>query len=221
LPIDSFSDRVWHGDASTVGEARIAFLTDDSEENLFRLAVALYSFRDRAKCAELLCSISDRLIELGTVWETPEGAPADVQAALDRADCLSTYLLWLSRQDQLEEQKRDLARALAYEVAVLAQAVESLQPHTAQLLLLTAAEAKLESGEPAGARALLDEYAATVQPTVLDQNQRARIMRKYGYLRRRLDWWRGTPTILGSALLPGITLRTSLKSLAALIGVRP
>ncbi len=224
-----YGTRVWKGDERTVAEARQRY-SEDSHKNLLSYAGALYSFRRDPKNAQALLRLTARLLRHQE--ELVASMADDFYGSwfIDRADMLTTYYEWISRQDVLAEIIQQMVHQEALRLCVDALPAASVykesgaRAHSYFLLLLTHASLQFDTY---GIGWNLDTVRQQAPIFVKDPNQRARIfiklgmlLRKAHVLNRRSDWFAGLYWGIRGCLVRGVPRNVRLKGLAALLGVR-
>jgi hypothetical protein len=218
----NYNERVWAGDPATVAEARATYRSNP-EGGLIPLAVALYSFRAKEPFAMELLGLRPQLLARaqdllgGTAYtEVPKRERAD------KADVLSTYLEWMTRECDLSDEERDELQKIAIELCKYGMNVvadELHDHHTWFLLKLTMARLSLAKGWVQAA--LYDLTLVENQAHyITDANQRARVYRKLGLLYRKCGrHGQGFRWGMRACLVPGVPLAVRAKSVAALLGI--
>jgi hypothetical protein len=228
-----YSARVWKGDQTTVKEARDAYL-NDPKKGLIPYAVALYSFRQQKKFAEELIGIRYQLISYAESNMLNHYSTKHMDVCVElaqQADILSTHLEWISRQEhspllfQPEQREYVWANASRLFYFGIKKAEDAkMEDHTLPLLYLTGARLFLTSGKfrsvPRAIEFLEEAEDKMALGKIPDPNQRARVYRKLGFLFRQCgETEAGLFWGVKALLIPGATMNTRAKSLAAFFGV--
>lgn len=198
----------------------------DPRTGLVRYASVLYSFRHRKAARHQLVRLKEALFErtcceLDTTIETLSNESA--LKAADRADCLSTYLEWFSRQPEMSKERFVLRGAaetiftFGCEVILKHSAAFKGREHTWCLLMLTGATFWIARGNYKSVLSELEKIAAQAHK-VSDPKQRARVYRKLG-MRYRQAKQPLTGLVWGvrAIFVPHIPLAVRAKSVIALI----
>jgi hypothetical protein len=213
-----YGNRVWAGDPATVAEARIKYDAHPIGQ-LLPFAVALYSFRTNKKFADELLWLRSELVTNATNFMRTPAA----QEYQDRADVLSTYFEWMSRQSALSANQRSELHELADQVCEYgircASGGRNRGEHTWYLLHLTAARLLINEKNYKEARDMLNRLTLDA-PTIKDANQRARVYRKLGFLYRMcMNPLSGFYWSIKACFVSGVPMAVRVKSAAALLGV--
>jgi hypothetical protein len=214
----TFSERVWSGRIKTVDEARARY-KQEGLSAFVSYASTLYSFRDYSTCSEELRSLRTTLITLA-----PELCEKQSDERLgghfeDRVDVLSTILVWMSTQREIPDAEQEEARQVASQLIknTLAGVQWSAERmHTRYLLMLTGVQLKIFGADE------ICSIARSAPRTVKDSRQLARICVKLGiFFRESKDTWVcGMHFGIRAIVLPQIPLRSRIKGIAALLGMR-
>ena len=214
--------RIWEGDESAIAEARKRFV-EDSSGQLLSWASTLYSFRRYPDRASELLKLSEQLMMRAYEFRLRQGIDYLSHKKLaDEADVLATILEWISRKKLLSRREVSIFRD---QVLLLCENGKKhlerygITDHTWCLLELTRARVFLEQGQPKMARNSLqavEECLATID----DSRQKARVLRKLGFLYWK-SWILGRWLKFGVTALfvPNVPLDVRKKSLAALVGI--
>jgi hypothetical protein len=180
--------RVWHGYASAIAEAEARYLKDPEGE-LVEYATTLYSFRNRKWCKEALIGLAPKLFAYAKKFLAGELGFTG-KAEKDKADVLSTWMEWMSRQDfSAQEQRNFFKMALdMYDYGASLYDCSSKEPWGDAswcLLELTGARLKLAQGprEKGALHGCLGEIRRNMKG-IKDANQRVRVYAKLGMLYR-------------------------------------
>lgn len=219
--IINFNRRVWRGDASAVPEAREAY-AQRPDQAFIKLLVTLYSFRADPRFAEELLLHRSKLLERAKKEIDQNFTGASVLERANLADMLSTYLEWMSRQPQLSPDERQESHLAASEVYLASIALTDeleWKHHTWSLLKLTGARLDLNENNRSSATWNLRRVAQRA-PEIEDNNQRARVYAKLGFLLRKSGWYRlGFYWGVRACVVPRIPFNVRKKALSALLGI--
>jgi hypothetical protein len=213
--------RIWKGDPNAVAEVRQKF-QQDRGRYLIQMAMALYSFRHIGRFAEELLSLRQDLIVRGRHILGIVSQGGAMTELVNTMDMIATYLAWMSRREELDQNKRREAHELALNLALRGlNYAKGMEPshHTPSLLRLTAAGLSFEEGNQIRGDALLRAVGKDVA-LIADRRQRARILRQLGLLHRRwVRWMPGLRWSIKACMVKGVPLAVRAKSVAALFGI--
>ena len=212
------SQRIWSGDPGVVSKVRARYKAD-AKTGLVPYACALYSFRLHKPFARELVGLGDELVSYAVeLCDTKR--ISNPQEVVDKADCLSTYLEWIARQQDVEAALRLQLLRTSFTTATFGLFVgeefhASVSAHSRIFIRMTLAKLCMVTGETIHAEQMLCEIAKNI--VVKDPNQRARCYAKLGMLyrevgKRRKGFFWGVRALR----TPDITHFVRLKCLAAL-----
>lgn len=204
--------RIWKGDIAVLEEIEVLYRHGTSI-SIIEWASALYSFRGHRKWPEWerklhylkedLCFEAERLKQLSPAY-------GEYKDHADRADVLSTILLYLDLQD---------AAQAACEAGLGWASHLPRTDHSYALLLLTCAQIHLGRFSMKVAQRTLRRAERQVVH-IEDAQQRNRVYRKLGMLYRKLGkrtFWHGWKWGMRAVFQRKIPLAVRIKSVAALV----
>lgn len=213
---EKFNTRVWRGDPTTVPEARAEFLADPDGQ-LIRFGVVLYSLRSTKNFAHELCGLHARYMTRAyNLTQTTA-----VRENQHTAEVLSTHLEWMSRQPILKEQQQQLhesaTKVCLYGIHCAFEGPEPGREHTWYQLRLTLAQLAIHEKNYTWAIFLLRRMRP--DRVTMEDNQRARVYRKLGFLKRKCGKYiSGFYWGIKAIFVSGPTA-VRAKSIAALFGI--
>lgn len=205
------SARIWRGDKKTIPEMEAKFQSDPVDY-LVPFASTLYSFRKNPHCRQRLASLRPQLVSRLMNWAPMNGG--------DEADCLTTYVFWLSENVPLFDAQRSEMQEVVREVclSVLTKPDDFQSPHTRALIGLTLAKLAHSNGD-SDLFKLAVAYVYNERKKVTDPKQQARVYRGLGMLQKLKGNRRGARAWFMRALnVPGVPFAVHFKTLAAWIG---
>ena len=174
----SFSQRVWEGDKSVLSDACERYLNDPDNEFIAWIST-LYSFRRLSfSRVELIEFADDMLQHAMVIRRTIEESGHTLERA-DKADVLSTVMIWTSQQPELQKQP-GLRHVLRESAIALAKAgydgYFDAGEHTQALLAITMATIE----DVPGVVDLYIRHAKSLASHIRDPKQRARVWKRIG-----------------------------------------